>query len=211
MDVYIGFIALFPYSFAPYNWSFCQGQMIGVNQNQALYALLGNTYGGSGQATFGLPDLRGRMPIGAGTNTQGTTYSLGQAAGAAQTTLLQNHMPLHVHPASFSPAQGSSLEVDVKLAASTDVATSDIPLQNGFLAQTTRTGGPAAVTVAGYRGDVGQGQVNLGGVTSTLSGTGGSGTVAVGPAGASQPFSLMNPYLALNFNIAMQGIFPTQG
>lgn len=90
---YIGEIRMFAGNFAPAGWAFCQGQSMPISENDALFALIGTTYGGDGQTTFNLPDLRGRIPIHAGTN-----FTLGQMGGTEQVTLTANQMPAHTHP-----------------------------------------------------------------------------------------------------------------
>jgi microcystin-dependent protein len=97
MDVYIGMILLFGGNFAPVNFAFCNGQLLPINSNQALFSILGTTYGGNGQTTFGLPDLRGRVPIGAGQGTGLSNYVLGEFAGTESATLLVTNMPAHTH------------------------------------------------------------------------------------------------------------------
>ncbi|MBV9127805.1 MAG: phage tail protein [Verrucomicrobia bacterium] len=96
---FIGEIRLFPYPFAPRGWAFCQGQLLAIAQNTALFSLLGTTYGGNGQATFGLPDLRGRAANSAGQGPGLSNYTLGQVGGHESTTLTVNQMPAHSHRA----------------------------------------------------------------------------------------------------------------
>lgn len=121
-EPFIGEIRIFPYNFAPRGWAFCQGQIISIAQNTALFSLLGTTYGGNGQTTFALPDLRGRTIIGQGQGPGLSPYSLGQMAGTESTTLNINQMPMHTHP-----FQNSASEND---------ADSKIPLNNFFASQT---------------------------------------------------------------------------
>lgn len=121
-EPFIGEIRIFPYNFAPRGWAYCQGQQMSIAQNTALFSLLGTTYGGNGQTTFGLPDLRGRTIIGQGTGPGLQPYSLGQMAGTESTTLTINQMPAHAH--AF---QNSASESD---------ADSKLPLNNFFAAQT---------------------------------------------------------------------------
>lgn len=97
MEGYIAQIMLFAGNFAPRNWSFCDGSTISIASNTALFSLLGTTYGGNGQTTFMLPDLRGRVAIGAGSGPGRSTYALGQAAGSETITLTVNQMPAHTH------------------------------------------------------------------------------------------------------------------
>src|SRR5215211_5023310 len=96
-EPFIGQIMLVPYNFAPRGWAFCQGQIMSIAQNTALFSLLGTTYGGNGQTTFALPDLQGRFPNGAGQGPGLSSYTLGQVAGAESVTLTQQQMPLHTH------------------------------------------------------------------------------------------------------------------
>ncbi len=165
-EPYLAEIKLVSFNYPPKGWAFCNGQFLPINQNQALFSLLGTTYGGNGQTTFALPDLRGRVPahIGAG------IYQ-GQASGAFAHTLSQAEMPGHTH----------------RLNASTAVATTSDP--NGSLL--ARKGRLTA--------DAFNGLPNVGLVSNQVSSTGGS-----------QPHENTQPYLALNFIIALQGIFPSQ-
>lgn len=98
MEGVIGFTTLFAGNFAPRNWAFCAGQIINIAQNTALFSILGTTYGGNGQTTFGLPNLCGRKVVGAGTGPGLSAYKLGQVGGAENTTLTTAQMPAHVHP-----------------------------------------------------------------------------------------------------------------
>jgi microcystin-dependent protein len=101
MDPFIGQIMMFAGNFAPQGWAFCDGQLLSIAQNTALFSILGTTYGGNGQTTFGLPDLRGRVPIHPGQGPGLSNYSLGQQAGAETVTLSINEIPGHAH--AFSP------------------------------------------------------------------------------------------------------------
>ncbi|HEX8305562.1 MAG TPA: tail fiber protein [Jatrophihabitans sp.] len=96
-DPYIGEIKVISFTYPPRGWAFCNGQLLPINQNQALFSILGTMYGGNGQTNFALPNLQGRMPVHQGIN-QGT-YVVGQAAGEVAHTLTINEMPSHVHPA----------------------------------------------------------------------------------------------------------------
>jgi microcystin-dependent protein len=97
MDGFIGEIRLFAPNFAPKNWAYCAGQLLAINQNQALFSILGTTYGGNGISTFALPDLRGKAPIGVGQGPGLTDYSLGQITGTTTNTLTGNNLPSHNH------------------------------------------------------------------------------------------------------------------
>jgi len=94
---FIGQITLFAGNFAPRGWAFCNGQLLSISQNTALFSILGTTYGGDGRTTFGLPDLRGRVPIHPGQGPGLSNYILGQKAGAERVTLTQNQLPSHNH------------------------------------------------------------------------------------------------------------------
>jgi microcystin-dependent protein len=102
---FIGEIRIFAGNFAPSGWAFCEGQVQAISQNDALFALIGTTYGGDGVQTFNLPDLRGRIPVHQGTGNTGVTTVLGQLSGSEGVTLLSQHMPSHTHAmlASSSP------------------------------------------------------------------------------------------------------------
>lgn len=93
-------IMLFAGDFAPRYWAFCTGQLLPINQNQALFALLGTVYGGNGTTTFALPDFQGRTPIGVGQGPGLSNHGLGDKSGNANIVLNQNNLPVHVHPAS---------------------------------------------------------------------------------------------------------------
>lgn len=96
-EAYIGEIRIFTYTFAPMDWADCNGQIMAIQQNTALFSLLGVNYGGNGSTTFGLPDFRDRMPIHAGTGPGLTPRNIGNNGGEAQVTLLLNQMPAHQH------------------------------------------------------------------------------------------------------------------
>lgn len=98
MEGYIAQIIMFGGNFAPNSWAFCQGQIISIAQNTALFSLLGTTYGGNGQTTFALPDLRGRVPVGTGQGPGLPSMVAGQQAGVENVTLVTNNIPAHTHP-----------------------------------------------------------------------------------------------------------------
>lgn len=107
-DQYLGEIRLFAGNFAPVGWLTCSGQLLPISENDALYALLGTTYGGDGVTTFALPDLRGRVAMSAGRGLSGTTYVLGQAAGTESVTLLSTQIPPHSHAPAASNAAATA-------------------------------------------------------------------------------------------------------
>lgn len=108
MEPFVGELRIFPYGFVPKGWLACNGQILPINQNAALASLLGQTYGGDGKTTFGLPNLQGQVPLGTGVNASGTTYALGQKAGEANHSLTVNEMPQHNHNVKASSATASS-------------------------------------------------------------------------------------------------------
>ena len=171
MDPLLASILIFAGNFAPKGWAFCNGQLLAINQNQALFALLGTTYGGNGQTTFALPDLRGRVPIHFGQGPGLSNYDLGQAGGAENTTLTVNNLPAHNHPL-----------------------------------HATSEGGSTSAPAGAYLGNTGalDREYNISGTSVTMN------AGAIGATGASQPFSNVQPYLAINFIIALQGIFPSR-
>lgn len=125
MDGTIGEIRMFAGNFEPQNWAFCQGQILAISTNAALFSILGTTYGGDGIKTFALPDLRGRLPVGAGQGPGLSPYNLGQPTGVENVTLTVGNMPAHSH---------------------TMMASADTPVQNtasgGALASNTRATNP---------------------------------------------------------------------
>jgi microcystin-dependent protein len=171
---FIAQITLFGGNFAPRGWAFCQGQILSIAQNTALFALLGTTYGGDGQTTFALPDLRGRVPVQPGQGPGLSPYSLGEMGGSETVTLNQSQMPQHTHTATTVSN------------ASSGAATDTIPNGN-FLAEGNH-----------YRSSS-NAQMNPAAVQ-----------VTIGIAGGGQPVTNVQPYLAINYLIALQGIFPAR-
>jgi microcystin-dependent protein len=101
-EPFLSEIRLFSFNFPPKGWAFCNGQLLPINQNQALFALLGTTYGGNGQTNFALPNLQGRLPI-----HTGNGHTLGEAAGSSAVTITQQTMPTHMHALQANTANGS--------------------------------------------------------------------------------------------------------
>src|SRR6476469_9116200 len=104
---YIGEIRMFGGSFAPLGWAFCNGQIMAIDLNTALFQLIGTTYGGDGQQTFALPDLQGRIPVHAGAGSDGITYQLGEKGGTETVTLTTSQIPAHTHIPIASTAAGT--------------------------------------------------------------------------------------------------------
>lgn len=115
-DQYIGEIRMFGGNFAPQGWAFCEGQELSISENDALYSLIGTTYGGDGENTFALPDLRGRLPIHQG-DRSGSSYILGAGSGTEEVQLDVNHLPAHSHTPRASDATADSLDPQGALPA----------------------------------------------------------------------------------------------
>lgn len=179
VDPFIGEIMLFAGNFPVSGYAMCDGQLMSIAQNQALFSLLGTMYGGNGQTTFALPDLRGRFPMHTGQGPGLTPHSVGDRAGAETTTLLTTQMPAHNHTLGVSSAAGTT----------TSPAGSFPAVPAAVIASTEEN-----LTVKGY------------GTTTNAA----AAPTAIGAAGGGQPHSNMNPYLALNFQIATQGVYPSR-
>ena len=107
---YVGEIRLFAGNFAPAGWAFCDGTSLSISENETLYTYIGTTYGGDGETTFNLPDLRGRVPIHQGNGPDGTTYMPGQMAGVEQVTLTAQQIPAHTHPMIGAKTAGNQTD-----------------------------------------------------------------------------------------------------
>lgn len=172
-EPYVGEIRCFSFGFQPKGWAFCNGQLLPINQNQALFALLGTAFGGNGTTTFALPNLQGQVPA-----HMGNGFVLGQATGEANHTLILNEMPAHSH-----------------------AIMSDIVEPGGATEHTATPSVTAAI-----------GPSNPDGLYNTSAG---SNAVALAASalsivGGSQPHPNLQPFLVLNFCVALQGIFPTR-
>lgn len=121
MESYVGELRLFAGTFAPRGWAFCDGRLLPISQNDALFALIGTTYGGDGQTTFALPDLRGRIPLGQGQGQGLSSHVFGQPFGTETVTLLTTQMPAHNHLFTASKTEAASLSpTDAVFASSAD-------------------------------------------------------------------------------------------
>jgi microcystin-dependent protein len=128
MDGTIAEIRLFAGNFAPRNWAFCNGQIMAISQNTALFSILGTTFGGNGQTTFALPDFRGRFPVGPGQGPGLTNHDLGEVSGSETVTLSTAQMPLHTHTIAVNQNGGtSSNPVNNYLAGGQDATANPIP------------------------------------------------------------------------------------
>jgi|SRR4051812_34090749 len=163
-EPFLSEIRIMSFNYAPKGWALCNGQLLPINQNQALFSLLGTRFGGNGQTNFALPDLRGQVPIHAGAG-----HTLGEKGGTESVTLKIQEMPAHMH---FFQATN----VDANRVS---------PPANNFLGPANNLYGPAASLTTLH--------------PSTITAVGGS-----------QAHTNQQPYLVLNFSIALQGIFPSQ-
>ena len=116
---YLGEIRVFSFNFPPKGWAFCNGQTMAIQQNQAIFALIGTTYGGDGVTTFQLPNFQGNCMISQGTSLNGSSYVIGQTAGEASHTLLISEMPQHSHPVQVASANANTTSAVSNLPAVT--------------------------------------------------------------------------------------------
>lgn len=222
MDAFMGMIMPVGFNYAPRGWMFCNGQTVPIQQNSAMFALLGTMYGGDGQNTFGLPDLRGRVPVGSqGVGPGLSAITQGEKAGTNTTTVIGTgqasisltaaNLPPHTHPASFNP---TGLTATTQLQASTGTTGTSTAPANGSVLSAS----PSGPSSASIYSSTPTGPVNLGGVTTTVGGTGtvtvndntGGGHPLAAPVTTTATISNMQPYLGLNYIICMEGIFPSR-
>ena len=167
MNPFIGQIMMVGFSFAPKGWALCNGQLLPINQNQALFSLIGTYYGGDGRTNFALPNLQGRVAIHQGSSAGTSNYAIGTSGGVEHVALLVNNLPAHSHPANCNTALGFASN----------------PAKN-FWAEA-----PAYATSANAQ----------------------MAATAIGTTGGNQPITVVQPFLCVNFIIALQGIFPSRG
>lgn len=191
VDPFIGEIKIWPMNFAPVNWAFCNGQLLAITSNTALFSLIGTSYGGDGRTTFALPDLRGRIPAGAGTGAGISTRNLGQRGGSETRAINVLNMPPHNHSIQSNQAIGGGIE----LIVNSEEGEEGDPNGN-YLAGTEDTG---------YSDESGSG--TLKGLQNNLAL---SGPITCGLTGGGQAFSILNPFLSFNFIIALYGIYPSR-
>lgn len=168
MDPFVAEIRIFPFNFAPKGWAFCDGQLLPLSQNTALFSLLGTTYGGDGKSNFALPDMQGNAPMHPGQGPGLSLHDLGETGGSETVSLLESEIPSHSHS---------------EAASATDATD---PTGAGQL----------------FAKGAGIGMYAAPGAVTPLSPN------AVAPAGGDQPHNNLQPYLTLNFCIALQGVFP---
>jgi microcystin-dependent protein len=168
MDPFVAEIRIFPFNFAPKGWAWCDGQLLPLSQNTALFSLLGTTYGGDGKSNFALPDLQGRAPMHPGQGPGLSLHDLGETGGSETVALLESEIPSHSHTVHAS-AQDATTRIVSGQQPATGIGVS------------LYAAGPGDTTLA---------------------------PTALTPAGGDQPHNNMQPYLTLNFNIALQGVYP---
>ena len=172
-DPFVAEIRMFGFNFPPVGWAFCNGQLLPISQNTALFSLLGTMYGGDGKSTFALPDLQGSSPMAAGQGQGLSQRFIGEMAGSTSVTLLQSEMPVHSHTLT---------------TLNSEIGNINAPAPDRAIA---RSGGATAYQAS-----------NAGIVQMSPQ--------ALSVQGGSLPHNNMQPYLAVNFCIAMQGIFPAR-
>jgi len=188
MDPFLGEIKMVGFPFAPNGYAFCDGTVMPISQNSALFALLGTTFGGNGVQTFNLPDMRGRSPVGMGNGPGLTPIVQGEVAGTENAMITTNQMPSHTHVAS----------ANISIPAIAADGTTPAPGPTMFLGTVTDPSGqgsPASLYVAGTP------NTNLQPFATPV-------TVAL--TGGNAPVPLRNPYLGTNFIIALNGVFPSR-
>lgn len=168
---FLGEIRMFAGNFAPVGWAMCNGQTLAISTNTALFSLLGTTYGGNGQTTFALPDLRSRVPVHPGQGNGLSPYVLGEIGGTENVTLLTGQIPVHNHGVNCNTGAGT---------------------------QASPASGFPAVESTGTSLDY------------AASSNGTMNPAMIGNAGSGQPHANIQPYLCVNFIIALQGIFPSR-
>ncbi len=152
MDQTMAEIRLFAGNFAPRGWALCQGQLLAISTNTALFSLLGTTYGGDGVTTFALPDFRGRIPVGPGQGPGLTNYVLGETLGTEQYTVTTNQMPAHNHilTCNNQPAAGTlNNPVNAYVSAGPVDRSTGLPVNTRYATTANGTMAPTAVTTAG--------------------------------------------------------------
>ncbi|HEX4137512.1 MAG TPA: tail fiber protein [Bryobacteraceae bacterium] len=181
-EPYLGEIRMFGFNFAPQGWAMCNGQLLPINQNTALFSLLGTSYGGNGSTTFALPDLRGRVAIQQGSGVGLTPYVIGEVGGSENVTLTAQQMPTHNHAVG---CDGSNTGV-------------------GGSAFGVGTGGTPTNHIPGLATSPGDAAYSNNAPNATMN------PAMIGTAGGNVPHPNVQPYLALTFCIALEGIFPSR-
>ena len=208
---YIGQIQSFGFNFAPRGWALCNGQTLPISQNTALFSLLGTYYGGNGQSTFQLPNLQGRVAVGMGQSPGTSNYVIGQSAGTENVSILTSNMPSHTHVATFTPTGGGG-GGGTAITATLNVCNTAGGLATGGGGLLAGSHGLGSST--GIYSAAGTATVPMAPTAITVSGGGGGGitggTVSNALTGNGLPISILQPYLSINYSIALSGIFPSR-
>lgn len=192
MDAFMGTVLAWAPNFAPRNWAYCDGQLLAISSNTALFSLIGTIYGGNGQTTFGLPDLRGRAVIGFGQGPGLSNYAQGTKGGSESVTLNTQQMPAHNHSAQLN-------SLSVQPVYSTSNAARETPQEGDVPAKVGQSSGPTFNAQRAY----GDNSSTVDGATLS-----GSGSVTIGNTGGNQSHENRQPYQVLSWIICLQGIFP---
>jgi microcystin-dependent protein len=200
MEPFIGQIIMFAGNFAPRDWAFCQGQTLAISEYTALFSIIGTTYGGNGRTTFDLPDLRGRAPIGQGQGNGLTSRIMGEQIGIEDITLSTAQMPIHSHAAKTT-ISGSS--VTAKLKASSEVGTTNVPLNN-YLAKPSNIG-LQSINMYDSSADIEMAsdaiEIDLSAVTANTT---------TDDTGGNSAHNNIQPSLVMNYIICVNGIYPSR-
>ena len=186
MDQVLATIMLFAGNFAPRGWAYCDGQLLPINQNSALFSLLGTIYGGDGRTTFALPDLRGRACLGPRRGPGLSNYTLGERGGVEDVTLNLTQLPSHYHLADASSLTG-------QMPASTQGGGATEPGPTSYPSSSAGIGAPI-----------------YGGTVDTAIGISASGSATLGNTGGSQDHENRRPFIAVNYIIATTGTYPSR-
>jgi microcystin-dependent protein len=202
-DPFMGEIRMVGFSFAPQGWASCNGQAVSIAQNNALFALLGVTFGGDGVTNFNLPDFQGRSPVGMGNGVGLSPIQQGDKYGNENVNILQTQMPMHTHTATSAAITVNS-NGQAAIPAATTGTTQAEPGTNAVLGPIAAAGRPGtlyATTAA---------NTTLAPFNVSVSGSVTPPAPTIGNAGGSLPLPIRNPYLGTNFIIALQGVFPSR-
>lgn len=193
MEAFIGTIIGWGPPWAPRGWTFCDGRLLPILGYEALFSLLGTTYGGNGETTFALPDLRGRAAVGAGRGPGTANYTQGTFHGSEAVALMPGQMPLHNHPASIETLQAA-------IPASSGEGTSDLPTAAMVPARLVTNTSRGKHPTKGYT-DGANTFLNPGTVM---------GQIVTDNSGDSQPFEIVQPVLAIQYIICVDGLYPSR-
>lgn len=198
MEGTVGEIRIFAGNFAPRNWAFCQAQLVAIRQNTALFSILGTAFGGDGSTTFGLPDFRGRTPVGVGQSPGNSDYTIGELSGAGNCTLTINELPGHAHTTAITQPGGSATITLSGSSVSGTLATPDGNLiaGDGNLAMFAPVG--SALT------PMASNAITFSNVITPLP------TVTTANTGGSLPHNNVQPFLAMSFIVCLTGVFPNR-